>query len=191
MDCWLVCSSLLPLDDLILHFLPRVILFVIRHQYCDWDYLFIVSNLLLPFGVEALTIEVRFLRTCSIPLLIFLYHSLFQELNVSEHYIKYSSRHPDNDAMSLASTHLDYNSTSTPSPVTAKDLTSRRYGNCYYRQGKYCCSKVCTIVVLLLFTTVSVTLQCYIVVGLLHSGVTYPIVSLSSRSLLIIPVQEF
>jgi len=55
---------------------------------------------------------------------------------------------------------MDYDSshsTSTPSPVGLKEtgLSSGRYSNCYYHHGRYCCSKICTIVVLLLFTTVS------------------------------------
>ena len=60
--------------------------------------------------------------------------------------------------MSVVSSYRDYHSdsASTPSPVQLhKDLHSSEYDNCQYRNGKYCCSKICTIVVLLIFTTVS------------------------------------
>ncbi|KAF6029895.1 hypothetical protein EB796_011794 [Bugula neritina] len=56
-------------------------------------------------------------------------------------------------AMSLASGRMDYDSSHSTSKETG--LSSGRYSNCYYHHGRYCCSKICTIVVLLLFTTLA------------------------------------
>lgn len=59
--------------------------------------------------------------------------------------------------MSLVSERLDYESSSTPSP----DMLSKKLGadavyrRCQYRGGNYCCGKICTLVVLIIFTTVS------------------------------------
>ncbi|XP_067942332.1 uncharacterized protein [Watersipora subatra] len=58
--------------------------------------------------------------------------------------------------MSLSSCRMDFDSTSSPSPLQHKSVhTESNYATCQYHRGRYCRSKICTIDMLLICTTLA------------------------------------